>query len=158
MAYSVNAVVNTLLELAKDKNINDMTPMKIQKLVYYAQAWYLKLNGRDKPLIDEHFSRWDHGPVIPSLYHSLKSYGYYPVTNKVGYLDRTEDRMQYITPSIDDDKTISFLSEIIKVFGKYNAQQLSSMTHQEGTAWIKGGADRSVITFDEMIEEVSEPA
>lgn len=156
MAYSVNAIVNTLLELAKKRNVNDMTPMKLQKLLYYAQAWYLKLNN-GTPLIDEYFSRWEHGPVIPSLYHSLKSYGYLSVTNHIGYLARTEERVQYITPSVDDDdETIPFLEEI-KVFGKYNAQQLSNMTHQEGTAWSKGKADGSVITFSEMIEEVSEP-
>lgn len=156
MAYSVNAVVNTLLELAKERNINDMTPMKIQKLLYYAQAWYSSINN-GTPLIDEYFSRWEHGPVIPSLYHSLKSYGYFPVTNHIGYLARTEERTQYITPSVDDDKTISFLEEIIKVFGKYNSQQLSNMTHQKGTAWFEGKADGSVITFSEMIKEVSEP-
>lgn len=40
--------------------------LKLQKLVYYAQAWHLAIHGT--PLFEEDFEAWVHGPVIPSLY------------------------------------------------------------------------------------------
>lgn len=153
MAYSVNAVVNTLLEIAERRCIFDMTPMKIQKLVYYAQAWYLKLFKT--PLVDEYFSRWEHGPVIPSLYHDLKVNGNYAVKNKLGHVRIMDGKVQYISPTIDDPNVVSFLDKILEVYGSYTAFQLSNMTHQQGTAWADGGGATGLpINFEEMIREV----
>jgi len=43
---------------------------KLQKLLYYAQAWYLAFE--DKPLFDEDFEAWVHGPTIPALFYEYK--------------------------------------------------------------------------------------
>lgn len=153
MAYSVPAVVNTLLDMAEQSKIYDMTPMKIQKLVYYAQAWYLKIYNA--PLIDEYFSRWHYGPVIPSLYHNLKIFENRPVTRKLGNMIEQDGRIQYMSISIDDPQIVAFLDHILRIYGCYSAIQLSEMSHQEGTAWKKGGGGNGTpITLKEMIEEV----
>ncbi|PIT12209.1 hypothetical protein BGI30_02895 [Snodgrassella alvi] len=152
MAYSVHAVVNTLLERAEQQGVCDMTPMKIQKLVYYAQAWYLKLY--QAPLIDEYFSRWHYGPVIPSLYHNLKINGDTVVKNKLGNILIKDGNVQYISPSIEDSDVIAFLDKILEIYGKYTALQLSNMTHQKGTAWKNGGgATGTPISLQDMIKE-----
>lgn len=155
MAYSVNTVVNTLLDRANMCGISDMSPMKIQKLLYYAQAWYLKLNDGN-PLIDEYFSRWDYGPVIPSLYHDLKANGYGCVTDKLGNVIVVDGKFQYVSSTIEDPNIIAFLDKILEVYGNYTAFQLSNMTHQQGTAWSDGGGPNGTpIVFDDMIREVS---
>ena len=43
---------------------------KLQKLLYYAQAWYLAFE--DTPLFDEDFEAWVHGPTIPALLDLLQ--------------------------------------------------------------------------------------
>ena len=43
-----------------------MSHKKLQKLCYYAQAWYLANYG--KPLMPNRFEAWVHGPVSPDLY------------------------------------------------------------------------------------------
>lgn len=43
-----------------------MTAMKLQKLVYYSQAWHLVWDER--PLFDEPVQAWANGPVVPDLY------------------------------------------------------------------------------------------
>ncbi|ENO5268794.1 DUF4065 domain-containing protein, partial [Escherichia coli] len=73
MAYSAAAVANAFIDKAKRGEIKDLTPMKLQKLLFYTQSWHLKLfNGR--PLFYDLFARWPYGPVIPHLYHMLKKY------------------------------------------------------------------------------------
>ena len=43
-----------------------MTAMKLQKLVYYSQAWSLVWD--DEPLFGERIEAWANGPVVPELY------------------------------------------------------------------------------------------
>lgn len=153
MAYPVNAIVNTLLDMAKEKHISDMTPMKIQKLIYLAQVWYIKITKEQ--LIDESFYRWTYGPVLPSLYHNLKGYGSYPVTNKLIRMDLQGNIIEdYISDQPKDKKIHALLNEILNVYGNKTASQLSNLTHQKGTAWTEGGGDNeSIITKKEMEDE-----
>ena len=48
------------------------THKQLQKLCYYAQAWHLALLNR--PLFDEEFQAWIHGPVCPTLYAHYVDY------------------------------------------------------------------------------------
>ena len=63
--------------------IDSMTHKKLQKLCYYAKAWYLAIN--DTNIITEPFEAWVHGAVQPALYQKYKVYGfgYIPLNNKV---------------------------------------------------------------------------
>ena len=40
--------------------------LKLQKLLYYAQAWYLALHN--EPLFPESIEAWVHGPAVPPVY------------------------------------------------------------------------------------------
>lgn len=55
MAYSAYAIANAFVQLAQEGRIPQLTPMKLQKLMYFTQAWYLRERGF--PLLDDHFSR-----------------------------------------------------------------------------------------------------
>jgi Uncharacterized phage-associated protein len=48
------------------KKLGRMTAMKMQKLVYYAQAWSLVWD--EKPLFRNRIEAWINGPVVPNLY------------------------------------------------------------------------------------------
>ena len=56
-----------------DATENDMTHMKLQKLLYYCQGFSLVLLGH--PLFPEVIEAWLHGPVVPVVYQAFKHYG-----------------------------------------------------------------------------------
>lgn len=99
-----------------------LTNLKLQKLIYYAQAWHMAL--KDKPLFGEDFEAWIHGPVLPSQYQRFKTYQWRPITEEV------------VDGAVSDDALNSFLAEIIDVFGSETAVALELMTHRE-TPWLQ---------------------
>lgn len=97
-----------------------LTNLKLQKLLYYAQAWFLAL--RDTALFSEDFQAWAHGPVLPSQYHRFKDFAWRPITIEVD------------CPELDDEVE-NHLLDIIEEFGSETAVALERMTHRE-TPWI----------------------
>lgn len=100
-----------------------MTPKKLQKIVYYAYAWFLTLMNEDdanieNKLFDNYFEAWVHGPVCPTLYAEYKTYGYKEipkVTEKIEFASDVEE----------------ILEQVWDVYGGYSAGQLESISHQE---------------------------
>ena len=72
------SVANYLLSYAKKRN-SSVDNLKLQKLLYYAQAWHLVFRG--KPLFRERIEAWVHGPVVPLIYREYRKYGYLQITN-----------------------------------------------------------------------------
>lgn len=112
---------------------SSLTPKKIQKLVYYAYAWFIALNN-DKSddinniLFVERPEAWIHGPVFPSIYSKFKSFNW----NEVPQLKEE---------IIFENKDLnSFLEEVWETFGKYTADQLEYMTHQD-SPWKNARVD-----------------
>lgn len=109
-----------------------MTPKKLQKMLYYAYAWTLvnfnensnQLNNR---LFDDKFEAWVHGPVIPSIYHKYAEYGFNDIPQ------------QECDIKFSDDVT-DVLDQVVIEYGKYNGNELESITHQE-TPWIEARGD-----------------
>ncbi|WP_257812429.1 Panacea domain-containing protein [Aggregatibacter actinomycetemcomitans] len=50
MGYSSIAIANSFIGKANIGEISNLTPMKLQKLMFYTQSWYIKLYG--KPLFE----------------------------------------------------------------------------------------------------------
>ena len=97
-----------------------ITPLALQKLVYFAQAWYLANKG--EPLFADQFQAWAHGPVVRSLF----------------------DRFKHLTweaiPPIDEAKPIKgearrFLRLVYERYGGYGAKKLEKKTHEKGGPW-----------------------
>lgn len=145
MAYPTLAVANAFIEKALANELSDLTPMKLQKLMFYAQSWYLKIY--DEPLIDDFFSKWQYGPVIPSLYHEVKSYGSSQINSLISNLMHTPQGVMIATPNVprQDTKTRQLIDKIVSVYGPLRGTQLSYLTHQPGTAWSRTEGYSSVI-------------
>lgn len=142
MAYSAMAVANAFIKRAQEGKLNGLTPMKLQKLLFFAQSWCLARG--EEPLMDDVFCRWQYGPVIPSLYHEFKEYGANPITARGGHIVSRGDKLVKVTPYVGEDDTESWalIDEIIKVYGDYTGSQLSAITHEDDSAWARtGGAD-----------------
>ena len=84
MTYAVSDIANYFIWRANsDEEFGDnITNLKLQKLVYYAQgfhlAWY------DKPLFHEPIDAWTHGPVVRTLYAQYQSRGANPLPTPGG--------------------------------------------------------------------------
>lgn len=154
MAYSAIAVANAFIEKAEKKGINDLSPMKLQKLVYFAHAWMLAL--ADKPLIKEDVKAWKYGPVIESVYHEFKSFGSNRITSlgtEFQGLDSDDVfDMKYVIPKLpkSDKQAAAVIEAIIDIYGDRSAIYLSNLTHAQGSAWCETRnkhADGSVREF-----------
>lgn len=102
-----------------------LTNLKLQKLLYYAQAWNLALY--DQPLFEDCIEAWVHGPVVPSVYREFKEFGFQPIDREV------------VAPSLSDQVT-KHLDEILRVFGGFSSYQLEVMAHSE-SPWQKARGD-----------------
>lgn len=117
--------------------------LKLQKLVYYAQAWHLALH--DAPLFEDEFEAWVHGPVVPVLYQEYKQFKWKPIIEEATEPEFTED-------------VKAFLDEVAEVYFACDAYELEQMTHQEDP-WLiaRGGlpqdAPCNAIISKELMQE-----
>jgi uncharacterized phage-associated protein len=138
MAFSAAAVANRFLFLAR-RDGKDITPLKMQKLVYFAHGWYLALFG--EPLIAETIQAWKYGPVIGSLYRILKHYGDSPIERQVrvitqdGYLPARLDRESLSKEEVKNARAV--ISRVWEQYGKFSASQLTTLTHSPDAPWSK---------------------
>lgn len=79
--YSVEDIANYFLSKGEKFGKRSITPLKIQKLVYYAQGFYLALFN--KPLFNEKIEAWQHGPVCRILYNKYKKYSYHIISEPI---------------------------------------------------------------------------
>lgn len=133
--YSSKAVANTFLEISKEKGVTDVSPMKLQKLIYYAHAWHLAF--LEKPLIKEEIQAWKFGPVIPDIYFEFKEFGNSHITSQATELLFSEKGLELAAPTVssDDKNALTLIQEVIRIYGHYSPIQLSNLTHSDGEPW-----------------------
>ncbi|MBI3508813.1 MAG: DUF4065 domain-containing protein [Chlamydiia bacterium] len=107
--------------LQKQPKPEPLTTWKLQKLVYYCQAWSLVWD--DRPLFHEKILAWANGPVVKELYVEHKGLFYVKKMAK-GCTDRL---------SANQKDTIS---HVLEAYGDKPAQWLSDLTHMEAP-WIE---------------------
>lgn len=151
--YSAFAIANSFLEKAQERKMKDMTPMKLQKIMFFAQSHYLKLNSIKTiedlkliPLFDDFFARWKYGPVIPSLYHEFKELEGNPI-NTCAQI--ASGKIPKVSPQ--DHAVLHFMDELLNAYGQYTGPELSTLSHDKSTAWKQG--DGSVITNEELYHQ-----
>lgn len=94
-----------------------MSTMKLQKLVYYAQAWHLV--WVEEPLFPERIEAWANGPVSPDLYR--KHRGRFTVTDWPAG-----------DPEVLDASERGTVDAVLRTYGDLEGRKLSYLTHAEG--------------------------
>lgn len=131
MSYNVFDVADWFIEKAQEDG-GEISPKKLQKLLYYAYSWSLVFfnessGNLSEKLFENNIEAWVHGPVIPEVYHEYKKYGYDPIVKDVK------------KPCFSED-TEDVLNQVWDIYGGYNGNQLESITHQE-EPWIEARGD-----------------
>jgi uncharacterized phage-associated protein len=124
-----------------------MTAMKLQKLVYYCQAWSLVWD--EAPMFDTRIEAWANGPVSPELY--ARHRGGYEVASVGGDAS-----------ALSENNKLT-IDAVLQHYGDKTSQYLSELTHREDPwsharrrAGLKPGERGSVeITNEKMAEYYS---
>lgn len=141
--YSATDVARYFIYLASQAFVGDnkeregITNLKLQKILYFAQAYYLaKFN---KPLFNNHIEAWEYGPVVPDVYRKFKNYGSRPIFSK-------EDE------SSVSEKDKEILKEVWETFGGYSASRLVDIAHAH-TPWKDAYASEDKIISNKSLGE-----
>lgn len=145
---SINNVTNQLIieyntqidNVSKKYGIEDncgaaeyITPLKLQKLLYYIQGMALRIYG--KPAFTNNISAWQYGPVVEEVYQQYK--GRNPIS----------------TPKIDYevcDGLKKIIELVVSSYGQIEAGSLIDLTHDEDP-WINS-VNSGTISID-LIKE-----
>ena len=111
MAVSVHDVTAFIL-----KKCGKMTTMKLQKLIYYCQAWSLVWD--EEPLFSENIEAWANGPVVKVLY--VKHKGLFTVSK---WPSGKPDHLKY--------NQMETICGVLDFYGDKTSQWLSDLTHNE---------------------------
>lgn len=95
-----------------EREIGPLSEYKLQKLVYYAQAWSLAWTGA--PLFTNVIKAWKNGPVSPELWHRLDHEG-------CGYPD----------PERLTSEQVSTVASVLDFYGQMSAHELIALSHRE---------------------------
>lgn len=134
------AVANAFLDIQKEDNSKypPIDQMKLQKLVFYAHAWWLALKGT--PLFGDDVEAWPWGPVIRDVYNEFSIFGRNPIEGKRAVscqLDNSSNKLKFvwIEPQSPNNEIMDFLREVWESHKKFTGIQLSNATHALGEPW-----------------------
>ena len=99
-----------------ETNCEYITPLKLQKLLYYIQGLALHVYG--KVAFENKICAWAYGPVVEEIYHKYKIKGKEPIS--------TPDKVEKVSEGLE-----KIIEIVIKSYGKYDAGSLIDLTHQE---------------------------
>lgn len=144
MNPDVNVVCDFLILRCHATGVS-LNLLKLQKLLYYCQAWSLAL-GRGR-LFEGRFQAWVHGPVNREIYRRFVSE---PSASLYRVVEVSE--VFSYTPDIDDTQQLT-VQQVLDVYAQFSGTQLEMMTHNEAP-WLKARA--GIGPFARCETEISE--
>lgn len=112
-----------------------ISPLKLQKLLYYAQAWFMVFNGRCNTLFKDVPQAWVNGPVYPTIYYAYKD----KASNMCDHLDGSAffdgdsiSGFQQASAKLGmNPDQLELLESVIMMYGKQSQNNLIWLTHSE---------------------------
>ena len=118
--YSAKQISDWILSKVNTESGDIISPLKLQKLLYYCQAWHLTIYN--DPLFAENIEAWAHGPVVPSQY------------SRFAYILRNEQikpKSINLEVPVFSSETQELLIEVLETYGEHSANYLENLTHKE---------------------------
>jgi len=104
-----------------------LTNLQLQKILYIAHMLYLGNNN--EPLINnELFQAWDYGPVLPTVYHHVSSFGALPVKNVFRSVESLDGNAA---------KEAKAIEEAVEQLKKIDPFRLVQLVHDDKSAWVE---------------------
>lgn len=107
--------------------------MKLQKLLYYSQAWSVVWDGA--PLFRERIEAWINGPVVREV-----------------WVDAAHDHGRVGDPLALTHEQRRTVLEVLRVYGRFDGDALSQLTHRE-QPWLE--ARRGLLPSDNSRKEIT---
>lgn len=128
-------VLNHLLRTAyAAKADDDLTPPRVQKLLYLVHGWYLAITG--EALLDEAFVAGRYGPELPSLRSALAAYAGVPVDEYIEELDWDQGKVGIFLVNVERFPQFEpILKRVFDTHRHLTTAQLSTLCHAAGGAW-----------------------
>jgi len=117
-----------------------MSPLKLQKMLYFLNGWHLAVTGT--PAIKEPFEAWDYGPVVPEVYREFRQFGKGAISKYAREFDPASGEFMSYVVRKDEKEFYDILDAVWENYIGYPALTLSAMTHQDSSPWdiaYKGG-------------------
>ena len=116
---SAQEVANYFLANVDEESGDNITNLKLQKLLYYAQGFHVGMNA-GVPLFPERIIAWKHGPVVRPVWHRYKACGFSAIAAPENY-----DADMYVP------EVLELLDAVYLTYGQFTAKRLEQMTHEE---------------------------
>lgn len=120
---------------------DDMSHLKLQKLLYYIEAWHLV--SFDEPLFKEDFQAWVHGPVIREVFDHYKDKS---ILNNL----LPKEVVDYNIDDYLSEEQIEVINDVLDEYGRRSPYYLECLTHEE-RPWKKA---RRGYGISERCEEI----
>lgn len=127
--YSVHTIADYLRSKVDVEIGESLSNLQLQKLVYYAQGWYLARYG--KALFRERIEAWKQGPVVPELYRRLSDHG-------ASGLPPVDGGSQAVSELGGPERAV--LDAVWEAYGQARAWDLVTRTHAEAP-WREARGD-----------------
>lgn len=134
-------VARYIIRYSNEQNYSTSN-LRLQKLLYFVQAYYLAFTPSHEPCFREEIEAWDFGPVVPSVYCKFRSFGgsnIPPDTNCYSLNDK--DNFWSVREVPYDSDCISkrdkkLINDIVDKFRAYSTSELVKLTHNQAP-WRK---------------------
>lgn len=145
----INDMADYVILMCNENGV-DISPLKLQKLLYYIQAWHMVYFDQAK-IFDELPQAWVNGPVYPSIYHRFKSIPrYFLITSDNANIHCSlQDKAEQL--NLSDDQ-FAFLDSIFQFYGVMDHDRLVFLTHSE-LPWSE--KREGLMTFEQSTRELS---
>ena len=146
-AYTADNVAKYLIYRASQELVGDnqeregITNLKLQKVLYFVQAYYLAKLGR--PLFSDKIEAWEYGPVVPAVYRKYRGHVSNPIISE-------EDKSSLS----DEDKKV--VQKIWDTFGGYSASRLVDITHAH-SPWKEASQTSTKVITNKSLKEYYTP-
>lgn len=130
-AHTADEIAQYLLWLVANENPEDpdyLTPLKLQKLLYFVQGWHLAETGG--PAFGEEIRAWRDGPVVRPVYERFSDFGKRPITD-------APEKPPELAP-----ETRAIVESVWGRYKAFSAFKLSDMTHDQ-SPWREARGSRA---------------
>lgn len=125
-------VANFFIQVANQNEDDQMTNLKLNKLLYFVQGAFLARTGT--PLFSSDIEAWDLGPVVPEVYRRYKVCGRMPIQS---------DSADFNPAAFREDE-LEVLMDVMREYGQYTGAKLVDLTHMPDTPWSKTREENNV--------------